>query len=208
MEAEAYRDAGPDGYIDASQDAYPGAYFDAYPATYPETYSRVAPSTDPVVNPVEAPEPDTPEPDAPAAAYLPEGKLASALADHFGQGFDANFVDYVPEESPAWLQDGLNAGRNAVSDRDPAPGYGNYAEDFEDDGSPFSGGFDRRLAQQFTGEDGLEGFDGEPLLERPLSRRSLQWIRRNMTSLRIIVSLQRVTPPDPLDDKPRKLSGS
>jgi hypothetical protein len=94
--------------------------------------------------------------------------------------------------------------------------YGNELNGEED---PFSDGFDRELARQFSGELGLHGFDGsldegfddgfddEEHPTRPLSLRSLQWLRRNMSSLRIIVSLQRVTPPDPYDDRPRKASG-
>ena len=103
---------------------------------------------------------------------------------------------------------GRSVGAGRLTRQDLAAGYSDeFADDFSVEGSPFSGGFDRELARQF-GEDNLEAFE-EQALARPLSLRSLHWIRRNMSSLRIIVSLQRVTPPDLPDEKPpRKASGS
>ena len=173
-----------------------------------------------ISKPAEATAP--PADDLPAApAYPPQGKLVSALADHFGQGFDANFIDDPPEENPAWLQDGIDAARNAGLGANPGAGASRdlregiasrYSEEYGDElngeEDPFGDGFDRELARQFSGEAGLEGFEDEEHNARPISLRSLQWIRRNMSSLRIIVSLQRVTPPELTDEKPRKASGS
>ncbi len=156
------------------------------------------------------------EPSSPS--YPSEGRLVNALADHFGQGFDANFDD-------AFRDDFSEDVREEASTRfapDPVNEVtGNFHDDFRDgfedgfqeDEGHFSGAFNRRLARQFTGEDfdagelnaALDADDEEH--ERPIGLRSLQWIRRNMTSLRIIVSLQRVTPPDQNESRPRKASG-
>ncbi len=63
--------------------------------------------------------------------------------------------------------------------------------------------FDDTLARHFLDRQ-LPGLQEED--RRSLSKRGLGWIRRNMTSLRIIVSLQRVTPPEPPEESPRRFS--
>jgi hypothetical protein len=118
--------------------------------------------------------------------------------------------DTSPEPTQTVAYEPVPEGRLASVDANfidpPANDSAAYEDDFPDGEGRFDDDIERQLARQFS--DDYDPADEHGFGARPAGLRGLQWIRKNMTSLRVIVSLQRVGPPEPPEFKPRKVSGN